>query len=74
MAAAAFSRLWQGFLQLGWIGKMFAAAIAIYVVGWIVGTLGMHDLARAFGRLALYVVAFPITAVVIRTIWRTFTT
>lgn len=70
MAAAALSRLWQRFLRLGWIGKMFAAAIAIYAVGWMVGSLGLHDLARGFGRLALYVVAFPITAVVIRGIWR----
>jgi hypothetical protein len=74
MAAAALSHLWQRFLWLGWIGKLFAVAIAIYVVGWIVGALGMNDLARGFGRLALYVVAFPITAAIIRGIWRGATT
>lgn len=62
--------LWQRFLWLGWIGKLFAVAIALYSTGWVVGTLGLNEMARELGVIALYIAAFPITAIIIRGIWR----
>lgn len=65
-----FSYLWQRFLELGWIGKGLAVAALIYATGWLVGSLGLSGMARELGEVALYIAAFPITAIIIRGIWR----
>jgi hypothetical protein len=62
--------LWQRFLFLGWIGKFVAVAALLYGLGWIFGTLGAHSAARQLGSGGLYVLAFPLTALAIRQIWR----
>jgi len=70
MGRAVFGSLWTRFLFLGWIGKLIAIAIGLYGVGWILGNLGMHGMARELGKIALYIAAFPIAALVIRWFWR----
>lgn len=65
--------LWQRFLWLGWIGKGFAVSITLYGAGWVLGNLGMDGAARSLGEAALYLVAFPITALIIIGLWRHFT-
>jgi len=70
MASSVFAYFWQRFLWLGWIGKGFAIAALLYGTGWIVGMVGFAELALQFGEAGLYVVAFPLTALIIRGIWR----
>jgi hypothetical protein len=64
------AQLWQRFLWLGWIGKLFAVAMALYGTGWVLGNLGLHGMGRELGTIALYIAAFPITALIIRWLWR----
>lgn len=61
---------WARFLWLGWIGKGVAVSVLLYGLGWAVGTLGADGMARELAKLSLYVVAFPIAALVIRQLWR----
>lgn len=70
MIAGVLAYFWQRFLWLGWIGKGFAIAALLYGTGWLVGTAGLDELAVQFGQAGLYVVAFPLTALIIRGIWR----
>lgn len=70
MIVSALAYLWQRFLWLGWIGKGFAIAALLYGTGWLVGKIGLDELAVQFGQAGLYVVAFPLTALIIRGIWR----
>jgi|GEM_PF-5598312 len=65
-----FALLWQRFLWLGWIGKGFAVAALLYGTGWVVGKIGLDELAIQFGQAGLYVFAFPLTALIIRFLWR----
>jgi type IV secretory pathway VirB2 component (pilin) len=62
--------LWRRFLFLGWIGKFVAVAVILYGLGWIFGTLGADGAARQLGSAGLYVLAFPLTALAIRQLWR----
>jgi hypothetical protein len=62
--------LWWRWWALGWIGKLFAVAIVLYGTGWVFGNLGLNEMARELGTVALYIAAFPITALIIRWIWR----
>jgi hypothetical protein len=61
--------LWQRFWRLGWIGRLFAIAAVIYLAGWTVGTIGLNGLARELGTTALYIAAFPLTALALRALW-----
>lgn len=70
MFSSVLAYFWQRFLWLSWIGKGFAIAALLYGTGWIVGTVGLNELAVQFGQAGLYVVAFPLTALIIRGIWK----
>lgn len=67
-------RIWQRFLFLGWIGQAVAVFLALYGTGWVVGKLGAHGLAERLGSAGLFVLALLLTALVIRWVWRTYTT
>lgn len=62
--------VWSRWLAFGWIGKLFAIAALIYGTGWVVGSIGLNGMGRELGKIALYVVAFPIAALIIRWLWR----
>lgn len=52
---------------------MLTVAAALYLLGWIVGSLGWHVLARQFGSAALFVLAVLLTALFTRLVWRSST-
>jgi hypothetical protein len=62
--------IWQRWLLLGWIGRISSLAAALYAFGWVLGNLGLNEMARELGAVALYIAAFPITALIIRGLWR----
>jgi len=65
--------VWWRWLALSWISKAFSVALLIYAIGWIVGNLGWNEMARDLGVAALYIAAFPVTALVMRGLWRSAT-
>lgn len=62
--------LWRRFLLLGWVGKALTIAVALYLLGWIVGSLGQHSLAHQLGGIALILFAILLAAFFIRVAWR----
>lgn len=70
LVSAVGRAVWWRWLSFGWIGRVMAIAIAFYAFGWVLGNLGMNTAARSLGEAALYIAAFPITALIIRLVWR----
>jgi membrane protein DedA with SNARE-associated domain len=70
MARGVFDYIWARFLWLTWTGRLISIAVTIYALGWAFGTLGAHHAARQFGSVALYVLAFPLTWLFIRLVWK----
>ena len=70
LVGGLFRGVWWRWLAFGWIGRFGSLAAALYAFGWMVGSLGLNEMARELGTVALYIAAFPITALVIRWIWR----
>ncbi len=62
--------VWWRWLAFGWIGRVGWLAAALYAFGWTLGNLGFNEMARELGATALYIAAFPITALIIRGLWR----
>jgi hypothetical protein len=69
-AVAVLLYLWQRFLWLGWIGKTVTVIVALYGIGWVVGSLGADSLSREFGSAGAAVIAVLATALIIRLIWQ----
>lgn len=65
--------VWQRFLFLSWIGKGVAIGVLLYGLGWVFGNLGAHAAARQLASAGLFVLAFPLAAIVIRWVWRNYT-
>lgn len=70
LVSAVGQAVWWRWLSFGWIGRVASIAIALYAFGWVLGNLGMNSAARSLGETALYIGAFPVTALIIRGIWR----
>lgn len=64
---------WQRFLLLGWIGRAVAIIVTLYGAGWIIGSLGIHDLARQLGSAAIFALSVLLATLFIRWVWRSYT-
>lgn len=64
-----FLRLRYAFAGLSPLGKGVAMGAAIWVTGWVVGSIGFQSLAGSLGSVALTVFAVVATALVMKLLW-----